>query len=232
MADMSQPPYAPQPGPGDPNSGYPRPGGQFPGYQNAPPQGGYGAGSGMPAPPSGYGVGGGMPPPPQGWGAQPPPQVLARPATVTYAIYALVANIVIGLLSSIFIFANRDAYIEDALRDAGLDPSSASSVSSISDSAFTAGAIIGLFFVALWAMVIWFAWKGHNWARIVIWVLGGLSLISAFSAFGSPVGAVVALTVVGLLLTLAAVVLLALKPSHDWYRYQGDARKYGWPGRA
>ncbi len=229
MADMSQPPYAPQPGPGDPNSGYSQPGGQYPGYQNAPPQGGYGAGGGMPAPPSGYGVGGGMPPPPQGWGAQPPAQALARPTTVTYAIYALVANIVISLVSSVFIFTNRDAYIEDALRDAGLDPSSAALVS---DSTFTVGAIIGLVFVALWAMVIWFAWKGHNWARIVIWVLGGLSLISAFASFGSPVGSVVALTVVGLLLTLAAVVLLALKPSHDWYRYQGDARRYGWPGRA
>jgi hypothetical protein len=183
----------------------------------------------MPAPPSGYGVGGGMPPPPQGWGAQPPAQALARPTTVTYAIYALVANIVISLVSSVFIFTNRDAYIEDALRDAGLDPSSAALVS---DSTFTVGAIIGLVFVALWAMVIWFAWKGHNWARIVIWVLGGLSLISAFAAFASPVGTVVALTVVGLLLTLAAVVLVALKPSHDWYRYQGDALKYGWPGRA
>ncbi|CAN5421308.1 hypothetical protein BH24ACT9_BH24ACT9_16810 [soil metagenome] len=232
MADMSQPPYAPQPGPGDPNSGYSQPGGQYPGYQNPPPQGGYGYGGGMPAPPSGYGVGGGMPPPPQGWGAQPPQQALPRPTTVTYALYALVANIVLSLISSVLVFANRDAYIEEALRDAGLDPSSASAVSSISDSAFTIGAVIGLIFVALWAMVIWFAWKGHNWARIVIWVLGGLSLISAFAAFSSPVGSVVALTVVSLLLTLAAVVLLALKPSNDWYRYQGDVRKYGWPGRA
>ncbi len=151
---------------------------------------------------------------------------------MTYAIYALVANLVIGLISSVFIFANRDAYIEQALRDAGLDPSSASSVSSVSGTAFTVGAVIGLIFVALWALVIWFAWKGHNWARIVIWVLGGLSLFSAFGAFSSPVGSVVALTVVSLMLTLTAVVLLALKPSNDWYRYQRDARKYNWPGRA
>ncbi|CAN5393541.1 hypothetical protein BH24ACT9_BH24ACT9_17470 [soil metagenome] len=206
---VSQPPYPQQPRPESPSTG----------YENAP------------APPTGYGVGGGMPPPPPGSSA-PPPQQMARPTTVTYAIYALVANFAISLISAVLLFANRDAYIEEALRDAGLDPSSSAKVSSVSDSVFMVGAVVALVFVALWAMVIWFAWKGHNWARIVIWVLGGLSLISAFSAFSSPVGSIVALTVVSLLLTLVAVVLMALQPSNAWYRYQRDARRYGWPGRA
>lgn len=173
-----------------------------------------------------------MPPPPPGSEA-PPQQPLERPTTVSYAIYALVANLMIGLISSVLGFANRNANIEQALRDAGLDPSSTSAVSS-AETVFTVAValVIGLGFVALWALFIWFAWKGRDWARIAIWVLGGISLFSAFGAFSSPVGSVVALTVVSLLLTLTAVVLLALKPSNDWYRYQGDARKYNWPGRA
>jgi len=172
-----------------------------------------------------------MPPQPVGWGAQPPQQPVSRPTTVTYALFALVANLLLGIIGSILIFANRDAYIEDALRDAGLDPSTVGG-SDIVGSAYTFGAIIGLVFVALWALFMWFAWKGHNWARIVIWVLGGLSLFGIFTAFSSPVDSLVVLTVVQLLLTVAAIVLLALKPSNEWYSYQGNARTYGWPGRA
>ncbi|MBA3338331.1 MAG: hypothetical protein H0T54_01015 [Geodermatophilaceae bacterium] len=245
---MSQPPYPPQSAPGDPNSGYQnpgypqpgltppgvqylggqQPGGQYPGGQQpGGPYPGY-----QNAPPTGYGAGGGMPPPPPGWGAPPPPQALARPTTVTYALIALVANMVFGLISAILIFSNRDAYLQQAFRDAGLDPTTTAAASDFIDAGYRVGAIIGLIFVAIWALIVWFAWKGHNWARIVIWVFGGLSLIGVFTAFSSPVGIVVVLNVVNLLLVLAAVVMLALKPSNDWYRYQGDARKYNWPGRA
>lgn len=237
---MSQPPYAPQPGPGDPNAGYQNPAYQNPAYQNPGYQNpayqnpGYPPGGQYPsyqnAPPAGYGMGPGMPPPPPGWGAAPPP--VARPTTVTYAMIALIANMAVGVLSAILIFANRDAYLDQALRDAGLDPSTANAASDIVDAGYRVGAIIGLVFVAIWAMFVWFAWKGHNWARVVIWVFGGLSLIGVFTAFGSPVGFVVALNVLNLLLVLTAVVLLALKPSNDWYRYQGNARRYKWPGRA
>jgi len=157
---------------------------------------------------------------------------MARPTTVTYAIYALVLNIALGLVSSVLILSNLDAYIDAALRDAGADLDSAAAVAAVSDAAVRIGALIGVVFVAVWAMFIWFAWKGHSWARIVIWVLGGLSLFGVFGAFSSPLGAVVILNVVNLLLTLAAVALLALKPSNEWYRYQGDARRHGWPGRA
>ncbi len=171
-----------------------------------------------------------MPPPPAGWG-QAPYFFFDRATTVIYSLAALVANMVLGLLSTILLFANKDAYLDEALRDAGLDPSSPAA-SSVSDAAFTVGAILGLVFVGVWGLFLWFAWKGHNWARIVIWVFGGLSLISAFAAFDSPVGSIIAVTVVQLLLTLTAVVLLALKPSNEWYSYQGNARTYGWPGRA
>lgn len=202
---MSQPPY-PQPS---------ESGSQQPDYQNAP------------APPTGYGVSGGMPPPPPGSGV-PAPQAVGRPTTVTYAIYALVANLVLGLLTTILIFANKDAYLDQALEDAGLDSSSASAAD-VANTAYSIGAVVGLIFVALWALVIWFAWKGYNWARIVIWVLGGLSLISVLGTFSSPVGLLVFVNVLALLLTAAAVVLLALKPSNEWFRYQGDARRHGWP---
>jgi len=219
---MTQPPYAPPPPSEDPYSGY-----QYPGYQSAPPPSGYGVGGAMPPPPPGWEA-----PPPPGWGAPLPPQPLARPTTVTYALVALVANMALGLVSAILIFANREAYLDQAFIDQGLDPETSQFASDVVDAGYRVGAIVGLVFVALWAMFLWFAWKGHNWARIVIWVFGGLSLVSFFSAVSSPVGIIVMVNVLSLLLTLAAVVLLALKPSNDWYRYQGHARKYNLPGRA
>lgn len=240
---MTQPPNQQRPAPeghqsasqnpGDvnpgPQSGLPQPEGQYPGSQYPAEQ--YPGYQSAPQPPSGYGVAAGMPPPPPGWGTHPPQQPVARPTTVTYALLALVVNVGIGALAAILVFANQDAYFDQAFRDAGLDPSSGFSSDLVSDT-YTIVAVIGLIFVALWGLFLWFAWKGHNWARIVIWVFGGLALISAFSAFSSPVGFIVVLNVVSLLLTLAALVLLALKPSNEWYSYQGKARRYGWPGRA
>ena len=68
--------------------------------------------------------------------------------------------------------------------------------------------------------MLFFAWKGRNWARIVLWVLGGLSVL--FSLLGA--GALGFLGILGLLLTIAGIVLLALKPSSDWYRAETQRR--------
>lgn len=147
----------------------------------------------------------------------------ARPTTVTYAFAALVINIALGLLAAILVFANHDAYIEQALRDTGREPGLASEVDVTSLASNVA--VIGLLFVALWVMVLGFAWNGRNWARIVIWILGGLDLIDVFGAFDSPIVLVVVLDVVNAVLVLAAVILLALTPSNDWYRHIGHVRR-------
>ena len=36
------------------------------------------------------------------------------------------------------------------------------------------GIVGGLVFIPVYGMFVWFAWQGRNWARIVLWVLGGL----------------------------------------------------------
>ena len=37
---------------------------------------------------------------------------------------------------------------------------------------------------AAYAMFVWFAWRGRNWARIVLWVLGGLGLLGSADLAG------------------------------------------------
>jgi hypothetical protein len=82
----------------------------------------------------------------------------------------------------------------------------------------------------LQVLFLWFAWKGSNWARIALWVLGGLAVAGGLARLGgvSPVGGfVAALGVFQTLLTIAGIVLLALRPSNEWYRYRGWQRANG-----
>jgi hypothetical protein len=91
--------------------------------------------------------------------------------------------------------------------------------------------VIGLVMAALQIMFIWFAWNGRNWARIVLWVLGGLGVLSGLFAVAAPQagqpGFLVGLSLFSFLLTLAGIVLLALKPSNEWYRYRRWLRATG-----
>jgi len=215
-------------------------GGQYPG-----PEGQYPAPEGQGAPPQGWNA-----PPPQGWNAPPPPQqpygqpypgyapapsapagqgappALERPTTVRAGIGAFVANLILGIVSSIVTFSDIDDLVAQELAR------SASDIEVTDDlirSAIVIGAVVTLIFVGLQLLFIWFAWKGHNWARIVLWVFAGLGIAGAMVnlAVGSPLGFLSALTVFQLLLLIAAVVLLAMKPSNEWYRFRRWQRASG-----
>jgi hypothetical protein len=184
--------------------------GQQPGGYGQPPQ--YGQ------PPPQYGQQGAYPPAP-GYG-QPSGSTTPtpRPATVTYGVGAFLANTLLGLLSSIVVFANFDNYVDDAARSAGVDPDAVRA-------GVMVGAVIGVVLLVAYLVLLWFAWQGRNWARIVLWVLGGLGLISGIFGLGSNSGIVAVIGVLQLLLLIAGIVLLALKPSNDWYRAEGQRRR-------
>jgi hypothetical protein len=209
-----QPPYG-QPQQGQP-SGQPQQGQPYgqpqQGQQYGQPQYGQG-GPGQP----GYNP---YPSAPQGqeWGG--PIAPTERPATVRNGIYAFLANTVLGLLGSIVTFADFNSLVDTAARDAGVDPDSVRA-------GMMVGAVIGLVFLAVYLLVLWYAWQGRNWARIVLWVLGGLSVLSGLAGLvgGTGNGFLSLLGVVQLLLVIAGIVLLALKPSNDWYRAERQRRQ-------
>jgi hypothetical protein len=223
-------------------------GGPPPQGWNAPPQqpGQGGPPQGWNAPPQQPGQGG---PPPQGWNAPPQqpygqqypgyapapsaptghgaPPAMERPTTVRAGIGALVASLVLGVISAIVSFSDIDTLIRQALQ-ANTDPAVTENVIR---SGIVIGAVVTLIFVGLEILFIWFAWKGHNWARIVIWVLGGLSVVfglAGLAAGGSQsTGFLTSLGWFQLLLTAAGIVLLALKPSSEWYRFRSWQRANG-----
>ena len=95
------------------------------------------------------------------------------------------------------------------------------------------GAVLALVIVGLQILFIWFAWKGRNWARIVLLVLGGISALFGLSALAGAGGGVAgsgfldSLSVFSLLLTIVGVVALALRPSTEWYRAMTARRQVG-----
>lgn len=126
------------------------------------------------------------------------------------------------MLSSIVTFADIDTLVADATRDAGLGQSAADQ--DTVRAGLVIGAVIGSVIFALYLLVLWFAWKGRNWARIVLWVLGGIGVLSGLLAPSSGNGLLSTIGVLDLLLTLAGIVLLALRPSNEWYRAEGRRR--------
>jgi hypothetical protein len=210
-----QPPYGqPQYGqPGQPPYGQQQPGQQYgqPQY-GQPPYGQppYGQGPGGPDQP-GYGA---YPTAPQGqtWGAPSAPS--ERPTTVKAGIAAFLANIALGVIGLLLTFTGMDSYRAQLADGTGL---TADQVSAIASATIGVSVVVMIAFL----VVIWFAWKGHNWARIVLWVLGGINVL--FGLLGAA--ALTFLSAIAMLLLVAGMVLLALKPSNEWYQAESRRRK-------
>jgi hypothetical protein len=150
---------------------------------------------------------------------------MERPTTVRAGIGALIANLVLGVIGSLVAFADLDSLIDRAMARAAVE--NPELTEEMIRNGLVLGAVLGLVLVALNVLFLWFAWQGRNWARIVLWVLGGLSVLGALYGLGANTGQggfLTSLSVFQLLLLVAGLVLLALKPSNEWYRYRGWLR--------
>jgi hypothetical protein len=180
---------------------------------------------GQPHPQQPSGGYGSAPAAPEGFGA---PAAVDRPSAVRLGIGAFAATLFLSVVSSVVTFSDVDGFIAQVQQ--------ASPGVEISESAARAGLIggaaFGLVLVALQVMFLWFAWQGRNWARIVLWVLGGLGVVGALVGFlgggaATVSGLLTFLSLVSLLLTVVGVVALAQKPASEWYRYRGWQRARG-----
>ena len=219
-----------------------QPGWQAPpqqGWQNPPPQQGWqGPQQGWQNPPPQQG----WQDPQQGWQGQPPPYGYAaapsapghqfpseapeRPTTVRVGVGAFMATLILGLIASLVQFSSLDGLVAQTVATAN-DPVITEDVVR---AGLVVGVVIGLLLVGLEALFIWFAWKGRNWARIVLIVLGGLSAVFGLAGLGTATastGFLDSLSVISLLLTIVGVVALALRPSSEWYRAMTARRQAG-----
>ena len=142
---------------------------------------------------------------------------------------AFVVSIVLSVAGSVLTYANWDEYVARSVaaapqfqdpdfQQSGVDPTSF--IEGLS-TLFFVGSLV---FAALYALFVWFAWRGFNWARIVLFVLGGLGiaggLINLAGIGSSPFPSLTALSLFSFVAVLAGVVLLARKPSSEWYAHE------------
>lgn len=165
---------------------------------------------------------------PAGWGG-PPPAPMERPLAVRVGIGAFLASAVLGLIGGIASFADYDSIVDRAIADARLTAEEARTASEFAHDLVTVVIVVGLLFVALRLLFIWFAWNGRHWARVVLWVVGGLDILGGLAGLaggGSYYnGFVNSLSVFQFLLVVAGVIALALRPASEWYRYEGWRRR-------
>ncbi|WP_346620408.1 hypothetical protein [Blastococcus montanus] len=226
--------WPPAPQQGQPPYGQQPPHGQQPPYGQAPPYG---------QPPYGQHPYGQLPygqqpygyapaPSAPGWGPD-APTPMERPLTVRAGIGAFMASLVLSAIASVAMLLNWDEVLDWTLAQSGAgidDPElEGFDVEAMSELILQVSLAFSVLFLLLQLLVLWFAWQGRNWARIILWVLGGLTLLTApFNTMSTgPFPFVTALTWFQVVLVAVGVVLLALKPSNDWYRFRKWQRATG-----
>jgi hypothetical protein len=203
--------------------------GSPPGW-NAPPQQPYGRPSGQPPQPYGQPHGYAPAPSAPGYGA---PTPLERPITVRAGLGAFLGSLVLSVISTVVTFLNWPTITAALLARLHQELGSGADLQGAQAGAELGarlGVAFGLVLAAVYALFVWFAWRGQNWARVVLWVLGGLGVLGGLAGLatgGSPLPFLTGLSFFQVLLLLAAIVLLALKPSNDWFRYRRWLRVTG-----
>ena len=180
---------------------------------------------------------GGQPPygrPPYGYvpapsaAAGPPPEPMERPVTVRAGLGAFLATVVFTLVATVVSLLNWNLLVARApalespqLEDAGVN------AAELTELILRMSVGVGVVMTLLQLLFIWFAWRGFNWARIVLWVFGSTGLVFGLPgllAQSSPLPFLDALLIFQLLALAVGIVLLALKPSNDWFRHEKQRR--------
>ena len=79
--------------------------------------------------------------------------------------------------------------------------------------------MIGIILIVLYVLLALQVRKGKNWARIVTWVLAGLGALGGVTNLAQPQAALTKVIAgIELVLYVVLIVLLALKPSNDYFR--------------
>ncbi|MCA0145826.1 hypothetical protein [Blastococcus sp. LR1] len=161
------------------------------------------------------------------------PKPVERPVTVRAGLGALLGAYFLGVVASVAMLVRFDdvlAWTADQDMPPLETPGLELDADQLAELLLRATIVVGIVVVALQLLFVWFAWRGHNWARITLWVFAGLTLFSApvgAAGDGGPLPFVTSLGWFETALLVVGVVLLTLSPSNDWYRYRSWQRATG-----
>lgn len=158
-----------------------------------------------------------MPPAPQGGTPVGRKDPRTAPSTVRGAVWIMFALAAFGLISLIVVFADKDA-LRKAIRDANTSYDT-QHIDTAVNTAVTIAVVIGLVLLVLYVLLALQVRKGKNWARIVTWVLAGLGVLGGISTLAQPQAALSKVVAgVELVLYILLIVLLAMRPSNEYFR--------------
>lgn len=141
----------------------------------------------------------------------------APPAEVLTSVKLWFASILVGLLGGVLVFALTDQSAQvQTMRDAD--------TSGLTDAQLQTAVTIGLVSILVITLIvlalqIFFVLKmkaGRNWARIVLTVLAGVSVLSSLAALAQGFGIGTAVNLISLALLIGAVVFM-FRPASNAY---------------
>jgi hypothetical protein len=157
---------------------------------------------------------------------------MERPAAVRIGLGAYIAGLILGVIALVYEAFNFSAILDATTAQLSQQQSEAVGRlgPDLEHTVLTISLAVGFVILAIQALFVWFAWQGRNWARIVLWVLAGLSVVAGATGLAQRSalpGFIQGLSICEWVLDVAAIVFLLLKPANEWYRFRKWQRLTG-----
>ncbi|MCU1681094.1 MAG: putative rane protein [Amycolatopsis sp.] len=171
--------------------------------------------------------GGGFPPPgPQG-GAYPPPPYnqapagpIALPKSLDMSVKLWIAAAAVSLIHSILTIVNTNALVDEYAARLGVDTSAASAnVSGVGS------VIFQIILIGVWLFFVFKMREGQNWARIVLTVIGGITVLLGVIALFA-LGVLFSIGGLGVIEVLFSLASLATVGGAIFFQFKADANPY------
>ncbi len=190
-----------------------------------------------------------MPPSPPPYGSPVPSDAPARPRSVEISFWLYILTAVLGVVGAVLAFSTYPALRETALEEVRRELESQGqedvlppgTFETILDVSFGIGIAVGVVGILLYVLFGIFARNGANWARIVLTVLAGLSvvltligLVTSAVPLASQNGPAMevpavpgsyAISIAQQVCLVVATVLLWLPASNQWFRQMKEYRR-------
>lgn len=159
------------------------------------------------------------PPPPSGY---PVPELAARaprPRAVEISFWLWIVNLTLGAIGSVVALAQIDRVRTEAINKAIAENPTMdrSTISSVATGVLIGSVAVGLFFIAVGLLLVLLMRGGRNWARIVLAVLGALSVLFGLIGLANNTGPMLAAAVVQLLLVVGAIATMFMPAATAWF---------------
>lgn len=138
-----------------------------------------------------------------------------RPSSVEISFSLWVTYLAIGAVNTVVGFVHRDRNRADAINAviAQYPAMDRAMIDSVATAVVVGVVVLGLLFVGAGVSFALLMRAGRNWARVVLTVVGGLSVLFLIGPVVTPLQALFQLCLVG-----AAIAMMFQRPANDWFR--------------